>query len=70
MGEGFEMAIEKINLNIELPEDEAEALSQFVKRVGVEDLKKLAQNEREAYLMLNALLKIQKELEYKGFAPR
>lgn len=59
-----------IKIEIDLSKNQAEALAQFVKRVGIEDLKHLAFNEDEAYLMLDAILRIQTELSEKGFAPR
>lgn len=55
---------------IELPDDLAMALAQFVKRVGYSDYVSLAIDKQEAYEMVDAGEKVRKALADKGFAPR
>ncbi len=57
-------------LHIELPENEAWALAQFLKRVGYNDYRPLAIDEREAWDMLDAGEKVRAALAEKGVAPR
>jgi hypothetical protein len=55
---------------VELPDDLAFALAQFLKRVGYNDYLPLAIDKQEAYEMLDAGETVRKALADKGFAPR
>jgi hypothetical protein len=55
---------------VELPDDEAWALAQFLKRAGFSDYRQLAVDEREAWDMLDAGEKMRRALAERGFAPR
>ena len=57
-------------LSPELTEQEAMALAQFVKRVGWSEMRDNAVDDDEAYLIRDAISKIQDDLAEKGFAPR
>jgi hypothetical protein len=54
----------------ELNEEEAIALAQLLKRVTVDDLRRNAQDDGEAYAMFAALTKLQTALAGAGYAPR
>lgn len=58
------------NLNAKLPNDEAEALAEFLKRVGFSDFRSLAKSNEEAYLMQAGASKVAKSLADAGFDPR
>ena len=58
---------------IELPNDQAMALAQMVKRLGYDDAERLSSRydgglERDA--MINGIDKLQRALSEAGFAPR
>ncbi|CUI05422.1 hypothetical protein BN2497_13669 [Janthinobacterium sp. CG23_2] len=57
-------------IEVELPDDLAMALAQFLKRVGYSDYLSLAIDKQEAYEMVDAGEKVRKALADKGFAPR
>jgi len=57
-------------LNVELPSDEADALAEFLKRVGFSDFRSLAKSDEEAYLMQAGAVKVAKSLADAGFNPR
>ena len=59
-----------ITVTVELPEREAEALAQMVKRMSFDDLLKLAAGHPKAHDMLVALLTVKRALADKGYAPR
>lgn len=59
-----------MTLKVELEEQEAMALAQFVKRVGWSETRANAANDGEAYLMSDAFNKLRKELAEEGYAPR
>lgn len=59
-----------MNINVELPDDLAWALAQFLKRVGYNDYRALAVDEQEAYEMVDAGEKVRAALADKGIAPR
>jgi hypothetical protein len=54
----------------ELPDDEAWALAEFLKRAGYSDYRQLAANEQEAYAMQYAGEMLRKSLAEQGIAPR
>lgn len=60
----------KANLMAGLSELEADALAEFLKRVGFSDFRSLAKSDDEAYLMQSAAAKVAKELAEAGFNPR
>ncbi|MEO3355901.1 DUF7706 family protein [Acinetobacter haemolyticus] len=49
---------------------QAMALAQFVKRVGWNEIRVNAANDDEAYLMRDAISKLQDALASNGYAPR
>jgi len=57
-------------ITVILPDSQAWAFAQFLKRVGLEDYKGLAIDADEAYLMLDAGEAIRAELRAVGYAPR
>jgi hypothetical protein len=57
-------------IEVELPDDLAMALAQFLKRVGYSDYLSLAIDKQEAYETVDAGEKVRKALADKGFAPR
>lgn len=59
-----------LNLQLELPESEAMALAQFVKRAGWQEFRQNAESEAEAYLISDAVAKLQIALAEEGYAPR
>lgn len=60
--------IEKLSL--ELDDQHAMALAQFVKRVSWNDLRGCAANDDEAWLMKNAIDKLQHAMSEEGYSPR
>lgn len=54
----------------ELPDDEAVALAQFLKRVSLSDFRPLAYNLEEAYAMQAAAERLRTALAAAGIAPR
>jgi hypothetical protein len=59
-----------MNLNLELTDDQAYALSQFVKRVGWIEWRQNAVDDAEAYLMRDAFDQLAKALSDGGYSPR
>ena len=59
-----------VRLAINLTDDQAEALAQFLKRVGLSDYRPLSVDQQEAYLMASAGEAIREELRQVGFDPR
>lgn len=59
-----------VTISVELPQEQAEALAQFVKRVGYQECHGLARNENEAYLMQYALAQLRFGLASVGYDPR
>lgn len=62
--------METITICCELPEDQALALAQFLKRVGYDAYRQCAVDEHEAYEMLFACDKLRRALAEQGYAPR
>ena len=60
----------KVQITINLSDDEAQALAQYLKRYIWTDVRKSAVNDDEAYLMRDAFNVIQRELSEAGYAPR
>ena len=57
-------------IEVELPDDLALALAQFLKRVGYNDYLGLAVDKQQAYEMVDAGEKVRAALADKGYAPR
>jgi hypothetical protein len=57
-------------MSFELTDTQAMALAQFVKRIGWEEMRRCAVDDREAHVIKTALHEVQRELEYRGYAPR
>lgn len=55
---------------LRLPDDEALALAQFCKRICWSDMRGLAIDDDETYVMRSAIDKLQRALADFGFAPR
>lgn len=60
----------KVRFELELTEQEAEDIAQFLKRAGFSDYRSNAVDQEEAYRMLNVGEKIREILAEKGFSPR
>ena len=59
-----------MNLTIELTDDQAYALSQFVKRVGWTEWRQNAVDDAEAYLIRDAFGQLARSLAEYGYSPR
>lgn len=59
-----------VDFQVSLTEDEANALAQFVKRVGFSEMRQNAIDDEEAYLIRAGVAAVQKALAEAGFAPR
>jgi len=59
-----------VHLDFDLTLAEALALAQFLKRVGVDDYRRLAVDRDEAWLMLDAGERVRAALAAAGYAPR
>jgi hypothetical protein len=59
-----------IAVDFVLSEAEAQALAQFVKRVGWQEIRQNAQNEDEAYLIKSGIAAVQSGLNRAGYSPR
>jgi hypothetical protein len=59
-----------VHLDFDLTPAEALALAQFLKRVGVDDYRRLAVDRDEAWLMLDAGERVRAALAAAGYAPR
>lgn len=57
-------------ITVELSPDHAQALAQYLKRIGWHDCRNLAKDDEEAYLQQEALYEIQKQLTDAGYSPR
>jgi hypothetical protein len=57
-------------ITLEITEQEAEAFSEFLKRMGLSDYQTKTQTTLEAYQMQDAGEKIRKTLAEHGFSPR
>jgi len=64
------MIFKMVNISIELDEEQAFALAQFVKRVGYAEMRSNAVDDQEAYLIRDAIDRVRIGLTNAGFAPR
>ena len=59
-----------VDVNVQLTDDQAMALAQFVKRVTWSDFRQCASDDDEAYLIGDAVHQVARALADKGYAPR
>lgn len=59
-----------LTLDLELTEQEALALAQFVKRIGWQEIRINAVDDDEAYCMRDAIAIVRSALSRQGFSPR
>jgi hypothetical protein len=59
-----------VSFTVTINEDLAEALSQFLKRVGYSEMRQNAVDDVEAYTMRDALDQVRKSLQEAGYDPR
>lgn len=59
-----------VELTVTLTPEQAWALAQFLKRVGIDDYRGLAIDAEEAWLMLDAGERVRTALREAGVAPR
>lgn len=59
-----------VDILLELDEEQAFALAQFVKRVGFVEMRSNAVDDQEAYLIRDAVDRVRIGLTNAGFAPR
>jgi len=59
-----------IDVHVQLGEAEAEALAQFVKRIGWKEWRNNARSDEEAVLMRDACDRLRNALGEAGFRPR
>ena len=62
--------MDRVTVKVELTDEQALALAQFVKRVGFSECDANAVDKDEAYLMIDALNAVRRELAEVGYAPR
>jgi hypothetical protein len=62
--------MEHIILQVELDDELAWALAQFVKRLGYSDCRQLAVSEEEAWQMIEATEAVRRALADADYAPR
>jgi len=61
---------EKVTFTVELTDAQAWEFAQFLKRVGIDDYKRLATGDTEAWAMMDAGEIIRAALSRCGYAPR
>ncbi len=59
-----------VTIRLTLTDEQASSLAQFVKRVGWSEMRSCAINESEAYLIRDAIERVQRALREAGYAPR
>lgn len=64
------MSEKTVKVSVELSDDEAYALAQFVKRVHMDTCRLHAQNDREADQISEAFIRLRMSLADAGYAPR
>lgn len=62
--------MESVDIHLILPEEQADALAEMVKRFSWVDARQLAADEQEARLIIDAVITLQAALRGHGFAPR
>lgn len=64
------MRFEDVKITVVLTDSQAEALAQFVKRIGWSEIRQNATGDDEADKMRDGLGVLQKALQEVGYAPR
>ena len=64
------MIFNMVDIAVELNEEQALALAQFVKRVGFAEMRCNAVDDQEAYLIRDAIDRVRIGLSDAGFTPR
>jgi hypothetical protein len=64
------MSRKLVTFTVQIDQVQAEALSQFLKRVGFSDLRQNAVDDVEAYTMRDALDQVRSSLQGAGYDPR
>ena len=59
-----------MNFQVELSDEQAWALAQWLKRAGYSDWRALAASEQEARQMQDAARQLRQELTFQGYEPR
>jgi hypothetical protein len=59
-----------IDVKFEIPDQEALALAQLMKRIGWNEIRGNAIDDDEAYLMRDAIYRLQQGLSEAGYSPR
>lgn len=62
--------MDHITVHIDLPQDLAWALAQLLKRIGYSDCRSLAEDDEQAYQMIQATEQVRRALAQAGMAPR
>jgi hypothetical protein len=64
------IAAKRVTVTVDMTEDEAWNLAQFLKRVGFSDFRNCAQGQEEAYAMRDAADRVAVALREAGYSPR
>jgi len=64
------MTQKTVQITVELTIEQAQALAQFLKRVGWSEIRQNAVDDVEAFIMRDALGQVRQALEEVGYAPR
>ncbi|HEB56623.1 MAG TPA: hypothetical protein ENI98_10025 [Gammaproteobacteria bacterium] len=59
-----------MKIDLELSDSKALALAQFVKRIGFQEMRDNAQDDKEAYEIRDAITTLQNALNNAGYSPR
>lgn len=62
--------MDHITVHIDLPQDLAWALAQLLKRIGYSDCRSLAEDDEQAYQMIQATEQVRRALAQAGISPR
>ena len=64
------MTQKMVTFNVQINDELAEGLAQFLKRVGWSEIRQNAVDDVEAYVMRDALDQVRKSLQEVGYDPR
>ena len=59
-----------VTIQVDMPLDQAWALAQLLKRIGYSDCRALAEDDQQAYQMIQATEHVRRALADAGIAPR
>ena len=59
-----------VTFQVDMPQDQAWALAQLLKRIGYSDCRALAEDDQQAYQMIQATEHVRRALADAGIAPR